>query len=290
MDRELKGEVLAISAAACLALNSVIGRYMALEVSPLLPWCARNMLNGAFLLTVLTSPKRRHLLTIHRPDRPLMLASGITLACSGLFFYTSLGFLHSSVASMIEKLDMVFVLILSRVFYGRRTSSLFTVRGTLLIFVGSILVVFQRTGFSVTGFYLCLVSTAFVAAGSLLDKKLSHSCDSLAITCYKILLTLPVAITAVCITGQIAEWRLLLSHAPMVIAFSAVGLGFIFFFIHSLKFLDVSKAAPLRGMCPFITVLLAAFFLHEPVTAVKLTGSGLILAGFFAMRRHTSGP
>jgi drug/metabolite transporter (DMT)-like permease len=62
---------------------------------------------------------------------------------------------------------------------------------------------------------------------------------------------------------------------------TAILFGFVFCWYYSLRFINVSKAATFLLLAPVVSLALGAAFLGEPVPAVQMIGSALILVGAY---------
>ncbi|OGC48953.1 hypothetical protein A3F07_03890 [candidate division WWE3 bacterium RIFCSPHIGHO2_12_FULL_38_15] len=74
---EIKGEIFTFFAALFLALNTILGRYFALQIAPLLPWFSRNVINFLILLTLLKLYKPKGYIKINKNDLAKIFLSGI---------------------------------------------------------------------------------------------------------------------------------------------------------------------------------------------------------------------
>ncbi|MEE9323474.1 MAG: EamA family transporter, partial [Candidatus Aenigmarchaeota archaeon] len=57
--------------------------------------------------------------------------------------------------------------------------------------------------------------------------------------------------------------------------------GYVLFWYWSIKYINVSKAATLLLLAPVVSLVLGMWWLNEPIPAVQLLGSALILIGAY---------
>lgn len=285
--KKLKGEVFALMAAFFLGLNAVLGRFLVINISPVLPWLSRMPIAICFMLIIFyLKNKKFHFLRLKRNYLPQLFCSVFTYALAGITFYTSLKYLYAGTGAIVEKFDVIFVFLISVFYIKDEKYSHHKLLGSLFILFGAFILLFQGVGITYLGFFLCLTSTFFFALSSIFDKKLRRNLSTDTITFYKIFFTFFLVSLYVALTGEIKYLDIIVQNLFYIAIFAINAVLLIYFYIHSFQYIDISIAAPLRAASPFFTYILALIFLKERITIQGIISVIFIILGAILLSKH----
>lgn len=285
--QKLKGETFALMAAFFLGLNAVLGRFLVINISPVLPWLSRMPIAICFMLVIFyLKNKELYFLRLKRNYLLQLFGSVFTYALAGITFYTSLKYLYAGTGAIIEKFDVIFVFLISVFCIKDEKYSHHKLLGSLLVLLGAFILLFQGVGITYLGFFLCLASTFFFAISSIFDKKLRRNLSTDTITFYKILFTFFIVSLYVTLTGEIKYMDIIIQNLFYIVIFAINAVLLIYFYIHSFQYIDISIAAPLRATSPFFTYILALIFLKEQITIQGIISAIFIILGAILLSKH----
>jgi drug/metabolite transporter (DMT)-like permease len=195
-------------------------------------------------------------------------------------------FVSSTISAVIISTIPLFSPFVTAYFFREKILR-FNIAGIIISIVGVGLVIFER-GQSVEATTLgILLLFGAVAAGigySIVVKKLSGKYNSISIVTYHniigIFFFLPLFLIFewdhFIATGYVAEAVLPL----LELAIFGSSFAFIFF-TFSIKKIGVTKSNAFTNAIPVLTAIFAFFMLGETLTAIKMGGIGLVIAGLF---------
>ena len=129
-----------------------------------------------------------------------------------------------------------------------------------------------------------LLSAVFAALTAIFAKAGLSGVDSSLALALRTAVALALAGLLVVMTGAQRQWPLLDRRQVIFLALSglATGLSWLCYF-QALKRGPVSKVAPVDKLSVALTIMLAAVFLHEPVSAKTIAGCLLLVAGLLVL-------
>ncbi len=125
-----------------------------------------------------------------------------------------------------------------------------------------------------------LLSALFAALTALLAKVGVRDVDSNVATAIRVSFILVLTWGVVFFSGTAGTVRTLSVQSLIFLMFSAIatGLSWLFYF-KALQLGDVSKVAPIDKLSVPLVIILAALFLHEPLSLKTVAGGFLITVG-----------
>jgi bacterial/archaeal transporter family protein len=133
---------------------------------------------------------------------------------------------------------------------------------------------------------LSLLTMLFWGIAPLFEKSsLSGTSPLTALTIRAVLMAFTYIALAVA-TGSVGDLFRVDGRSLLYIALSALcgGILGLLLYFHALKLGAASLVVPISASYPLVTVVLAALFLGEPLTATRLLGVALVLAGIYCLR------
>lgn len=251
----------------------------------------RVLIAAAVLLPwrLAVSPKPRAAAVDKRRARLVAVAGGVFFALDLALWNTAVMKTQAAVASLLGNLTPVFVGLLSWMFLGRRPRRAFWA-GLGLSLIGCVLIVSVHVDPAIgagtlTGDVLAIVACSFFAAYLLTSEQVRAAMDTL--TFNTLAITGSVAtLGAICV----ALGYPLAGFPPRTwLALAGLGLvsqlGAYYALVYALGHLpatvtSVSLLAQVPG-----TALLAALLLGEPLSALQIIGTAIVLAGIYIVNR-----
>jgi len=137
--------ILALLSALTASLVAIFGKLGLKNVDPTLATTIRSLIMAVFLVMVSLFLKKFEnfsLSSFTSKDWLLIILAGISGALSWLFYFWALKFGPASHAAVIDRLSLVFVILLSVLILGE-TLNFKSILGTILIVIGAILFILK---------------------------------------------------------------------------------------------------------------------------------------------------
>jgi len=217
---------------------------------------------------------------VHLPRGRALLAlaglGGVIYVAQALCYFTALTKAPASLVALILYLYPVLVALGATLVYGERFT-LARASALLLALGGSALMIGFERGGSAGGVTLAVAAAAIYAVYILAGTTVMRSVPSLAAATVVICATAVVyggiaAAAGPTWPGTLAGW-LAIAALSLVSTVAAIAL-----FFAGLERVGPTRASILSTFEPAVAVLLAALFLGEAVTPVRITGGALVLA------------
>jgi len=138
--------ILALLSALTASLVAIFGKLGLKNIDPTLATTIRSLIMAVFLIVVSLFLKKFENFSLNllsSKDWLLIILAGISGAISWLFYFWALKFGPASHVAVIDRLSLVFVIILSALILGE-VFNLKTFIGMILIVIGAILVVLAK--------------------------------------------------------------------------------------------------------------------------------------------------
>jgi len=137
--------ILALLSALTASLVAIFGKLGLKNVDPTIATTIRSLIMAGFLVIVSLFLKKFENFSLNlftSKDWFLIILAGISGALSWLFYFWALKFGPASHVAVIDRLSLVFVILLSALILGE-TLNLKVILGAILIIIGAILVVWK---------------------------------------------------------------------------------------------------------------------------------------------------
>jgi len=137
--------ILALLSALTASLVAIFGKLGLKNVDPTIATTIRSLIMAGFLVIVSLFLKKFENFSLNlftSKDWLLIILAGISGAFSWLFYFWALKFGPASHVAVIDRLSLVFVILLSALILGETLNSK-VILGTILIIIGAILVVWK---------------------------------------------------------------------------------------------------------------------------------------------------
>jgi transporter family protein len=137
--------ILALLSALTASLVAIFGKLGLKNVDPTIATTIRSLIMAGFLVIVSLFLKKFENFSLNlftSKDWLLIILAGISGALSWLFYFWALKFGPASHVAVIDRLSLVFVILLSALILGETLNSK-VILGTILIIIGAILVVWK---------------------------------------------------------------------------------------------------------------------------------------------------
>lgn len=282
----LRGAVLAVASAAGFATLAVFGVW-ALDSG----MTANTLLQWRFGLATLVMA----LLGRYRQPVPLrlrlgMLGSGLIYTTQTSFYFVGLGRITAGTTALLLYLAPVFVVIYSRVFFGRRTSRPQLLAVALgLVGLGVIVglpsaadadpigILFGAAAGAVFGWYV-LAGEVFAKVPPMVTA--AHTMAGAAVG----FVAVDLVDGAVALPSTSEHWLLI---AAVVVIPTLVSIPMLF---AAIRILGGGPTAVISNAEPVFTALFGAWFLSQPIGPTQLTGAAMILGAAVVAQRSAIAP
>jgi bacterial/archaeal transporter family protein len=137
--------ILALLSALTASLVAIFGKLGLKNIDPTIATTIRSLIMAGFLVIVSLFLKKFENFSLNlftSKDWLLIILAGISGALSWLFYFGALKFGPASHVAVIDRLSLVFVILLSALILGE-TLNLKVILGAILIIIGAILVVWK---------------------------------------------------------------------------------------------------------------------------------------------------
>lgn len=209
--------------------------------------------------------------------------SGLATGASWLMYFKALKLGRVAQVVAIDRTSLLFTGLFAIAFFGEANNLSFKLVGLVLVFVGTLILVWQRGGFlseSLAWLPWAIGSMAFAVATTLLAKAALDSVDSTLATALR---TVVVVVFAAGIAWSRGEFkgRASLGRRDYVflgLSGLATGASWLCYF-GALKLGQVSLVAPIDKLSIVFAAVLAYFVLGEKVSKRGLIGLAVMVAG-----------
>ena len=246
---------------------------------------------AAGLLVLAVSAVQKRKLTVTRKEVPwLTLFALVNTALHYLFSYIGLSYIPSSRSTILDSMNVFFLIILSGLFLEDDTFSIKKIAGCLLGFCGILTISITPggglfSGISFLGDGMILLNACCAAGGGILTRFISKKMDMMAATGYGMsaggLLLVLVGLTV----GVRQPWNL--SLWGVTILFVLILISAVCFGIYNMLLANhpISKVAIYNSLIPVFGVMFSSILLKEAFAWRYILAAGLTAAGIYVVNR-----
>jgi len=285
------GEILSLASGLVWAVAVILYRVSGRAVHPLGLNLFKNVLALAFMVPTMLLLGRPLLAGAPARDTGILLLSGfLGIAVSDTLFFYSLNRLGASILAIVDCFYSPFVIALSFLLLGE-TMTAWQLIGVALII--SAVLTAERTGSGrsipardlLTGLLLGILSMFFVAIGIVVAKPVLANESVLRATLVRLVGgAVPLVLIVPALPGRRAILKPLLDPANWKALIPASFFGSylsLILWMGGMKFAKASVAAALNQLNTIFIVVMAAVFLKEKLTPLKILAVGLAFAGAY---------
>ncbi len=242
-----------------------------------------------FLLTWLAFPDLDAQADLSSRDILILIVSGMLgIAVGDTLFLYSLKILGAGRNAILACLFSPFVILLAFGFLEERIGFLQFI-GILVILLGIILAVYQKPLHAIPknelikGTAIGIIAVFFMAIGMVSTKPILTDASPVTVSCIRLLGGTTGVLLFTVFTGRVyRSIQIFKGHLPWKVMILGAFIGSylaLFAWVVGFKYTTVSIASILNQTSVFFTLILAAFFLKERLTALKFAGAILGFLG-----------
>ncbi len=202
-------------------------------------------------------------------------------ALAATFFFLALSMLDAATTSFLVRFSTIFIILIG-VFFLKERLTFYDYPGMLLAIAGALLINYSNGAYTRIGLVVALIAAFGVALHQIAAKMLVKKINPLVLVNLRTLFSSFFLLLAAAATSAIQPVPI--GMIPLIFLTGAIVamLGF-FFFYKSLALMDVSKAAVIRTVDPFIIIVYSFFIFRSIPSFQEIIGGSLIVAGVTIM-------
>lgn len=300
MDKKVFGTALALVAAVISGFAIPLNKIFVVNADPTVFTAVRALIIGLVFLLIAETKAGFDFHKFRKFKacswKPLIAIGVIGGGLAFLMYFTGLQLTTAGRAAFLHKTLPVYAGIFAAVFLKERIPKkhwyalLVMIIGTLMIYVSS-------TPLSAwcanpgLGDLLVIGATVLWAAESTIASKVMKKGESNIIVSFgRMFIGALVLFAAIVLLGKVDDLLAISTQqfTNMLIS-TGVLFGYVLFWFWSIKHISISRASALLLIAPVISLLAGYLWLSEPVQALQLVGSALILVGAFVVVKIRSG-
>ena len=271
-----KGYAYAIMSSFLLPASLIMNSYLVRSLNPLLmAFLFVATVYSGTLLIILYKEKSSYFKLVKNHWKDGLLVGGFK-ALAAVFMFQALGTLEPSTLAFLARFSTVFIIIIG-LFYFKEKLTRFDIAGGAAAVTGAFVINMNIGSLEKFGVIAAMGAAFFIALHQSLAKKFVKRTSALTLVNLRSLFSCAFLLAVATGTGSFEHLRSDLVPILVLSGLTAAA-GFIFFY-KSLELIEVSKAACLRTLDPFIVVLYAFFIFQTTPSIQELAGGSLIVAG-----------
>lgn len=275
----------AILSALCFGSVSTLAKPALDAINPLVLTCIICLISS-IALTPLTLKKKT---SFQRNDLLLILGVSITGAViAPLLFFHGLHLTSASNTSVISNVEIVFTVLIAISFFKEKVSHM-GYAGLLMVTAGTMVVTsdlkFSNSYFNLdVGSILVIGSSLFWAIDNNISKTITKRIDVLKIAQLKSGIGGVILLVIVFVTNT--PFLIPFNEIPFVLLLGIVGFALsLLFFLKALHIIGVVKTIVLFATSSVFGLIFAVVFLHEQISAYKITAICVMILGIYLISR-----
>ncbi len=287
-NKELFGTVLALLTAIISGFAIPVNKIFVVDLDPTVFTAVRAVIVGVVFLLLSLATRGFNRESVKTNWKYLVLIAVIGGAFAFLLFFTGLKFTTGGRAAFLHKTLPLYVAVFAFIFLKERIprkqiyAIIIMLIGTVVLFSAQI----NPAEFWLNpqfGDALVIGATVLWALENVIARKAMINGEKNFIVSFVRMFFGGVILFGVVLL--LGKFDLLLSLTMQqwgnIFVSTAILFGYVLFWYWSIKYINVSKAATLLLLAPVISLVLGVWWLNEPVPAVQLLGSALILIGAY---------
>lgn len=284
MTERSKAYLFVILSTVALGFNFIISKYALGYLKPL-TFCL-IFFSAASVYTLLYAILRKgpRILRISKGDAWSVIGMGVTNAVSILAFFTSISLLSPTVASLFNRIELVFTVMVGIAFMRERFN-LIEGLGLGIVVAGILIMNWASPQSQLAGFVWMAVACLASALGSAAAKHCIDTVKAEAMSFHRAWMVLAFLGVYAVLTGDIKD----LANAGVVGVRSTVACALfgpfvsIVFFYKALERLEMSKTVAIQQGVPFFVAVLSYIAFHKVVDLRQGIGGVVLVAGILLL-------
>ncbi len=276
-----KGYVYALLSGLLLSGSTLINKY-------LLNFVNSRMLSFLFFISVfigssallLYQSRRGFFGNLVRHWKDGIIVGGFN-ALAATFFFLALSMLDAATTSFLVRFSTIFIILIG-VFFLKERLAFYDYPGMLLAIAGAFLINYSNGAYTRLGLVVALLAAFGIALHQITAKIFVKRMNPLVLVNLRTLFSSFFLLLVAAASSSIQQVPFKLLPLMLVTGAVVAMLGF-FFFYRSLELMDVSKAAVIRTVDPFIILVYSFFIFRSIPTFQEIIGGSLIVAGVAIM-------
>ncbi len=295
MDREILGTILALLTAIISGFAIPVNKIFVVNLDPTVFTAVRAVIIGVIFLflSLATGSFRKERLKINWKYLALIAIVGGSFAF--LLFFTGLKFTTGGRAAFLHKTLPLYIAVFAFIFLKERIPRK-QVYALILMFLGTIILFSAKINPAELwmnpqfGDALILGATILWALENVIARKAMINGETNFVVSFARMFFGGVILFGVVLL--LGKFDLLLSLTPQqwmnIFVSVSILFGYVLCWYWSIRYINVSKASILLLLAPVVSLVLGVIWFGEPVPALQLLGSALILVGAYFVAKIRS--
>jgi drug/metabolite transporter (DMT)-like permease len=287
-NKELFGTILALFAAVISGFAIPLNKVFVVDIDPAVFTAVRAVIIGLVFLLISFATHGMNRKLLKHDWKYLALIAVIGGALAFLLFFTGLKFTTAGRAAFLQKTLPIYAALFAFFFLKERISRK-QVYALVLMLAGLVVIFAAQINPAELwmdpqlGDMLVIGATVLWALENVFAKKvISKGSSNFIVSFARMFFGGLILFGAVILTGKMgALFALTIQQWNNIFVSTIVLFGYVLFWYWSLRHINVSKAAILLLVAPVISLVIGRVWLNEPLPAVQLFGSALILIGAY---------
>jgi drug/metabolite transporter (DMT)-like permease len=273
----------------------IAGRVVAKDVGPYSAAFLRFAIASVFLLLLTWKAEGKLPMPMRRQILPVILLGMTGVFSYNVFFFKGLKIINAGRASLIIANNPVFIALLAAYFFKQKLH-LIKVAGIIISVTGAIIVISRgnlteivttHVGWGELYIFFCVISWVTF---SLIGKRVLSSMSPLVSISYSSLIGTVALFIPAYFEGMlhnIFRYSTLEWVSIFYLGFFGTVLGFVWYY-QGIKAIGPMKASQFINFVPVSAILLAFFFLKEPITPSLVIGGTFVIVGVYLTNTRLS--
>lgn len=295
-DNEIKGIILAILAAIISGFAIPINKIFVVSLDPLIFTTLRSILVGLFFFILISFKTNFNFAQFKKFSWKYLIAiATIGGSLSFFLFFSGLKLTTSARAAFLHKTLPLYVIIFAYIFLKEKITRK-QVFAVMLMFIGLIMINYAEISPAEfwsnpkIGDLLVILATMLWALENIISKRAMIKGEhNLVISFSRMFFGGLILFFAIILTGNLEALFSIKQNQILNIFISTFILSlYVLFWYWSIRYINVSKAAPILLLSPIVSLILATLFFKEPLPPLQILGSSLILIGAYFVSKIRS--
>ena len=287
------GTFLVICAAIISGFSIPINKFLITDLDPTIFTATRAILIGiGFFILASFENKFDYKKFKKVPWKYLLVIGFLGGGLAFLLYFSGLKLTTSGRAAFLQKTMPIYTIILAFFFLKEKIKrkQFFAISLMLIGMIALHSTEIEPTGIASLGDLLVISATILWSIENIIAKKAMIKGESnFVVTFARMFFGAILLFGFVLFLGKINQLlNLTYEQVGKLLLSTFILFGYVLTWYWGIKYINISKAAPLLLLSPVISLLLGVFWLGEPAPSVQILGSALILAGAYILSRIRS--
>jgi drug/metabolite transporter (DMT)-like permease len=287
-NKELFGTILAVFAAVISGIAIPMNKVFVVDIDPAVFTAVRAVIIGLVFLLVSFATHGMSKKLLKQDWKYLAVIAVVGGALAFLLFFTGLKFTTAGRAAFLQKTLPIYAAVFAFAFLKEKITRR-QVYALLLMLIGMVAIISTQINPSVLwtdpqlGDALIIGATVLWALESVAARKvMKDGASNFIVSFARMFFGGLVLFGAVVLTNKMGVlFSLTWQQWNNVFVSTVVLFGYVLFWYWSLRHINVSKASTLLLIAPVVSLAIGSLWFREPLPAIQLLGSALILIGAY---------